>query len=119
MDRGDMHAPPGLAVVEHWSGGEPKGSRTGPETIPRRSAGTFGVVDASDRLGRKEAAMVALSRVARSEYAGMDDAELVLRARAGEREAFRQIMQRGNQRLFRIARGVVRDDAEAEDVLQE
>ena len=28
-------------------------------------------------------------------------------------------MQRGNQRLFRIARSIVRDEVEAEDVLQE
>jgi RNA polymerase sigma-70 factor (ECF subfamily) len=45
--------------------------------------------------------------------------ELVAAARRGDRAAFRSIMQRCNQRLFRIARAVVRDDAEAEDVLQE
>lgn len=57
--------------------------------------------------------------VARPDYAEMGEAELVSRARAGERDAFRQIMARGNQRLFRIARGVVRNDSEAEDVVQE
>ncbi|HYC68679.1 RNA polymerase sigma factor [Brevundimonas sp.] len=54
-----------------------------------------------------------------ADHAGLDDAELVRLAQAGDGEAFRVIMQRGNQRLFRVARGVVRDDAEAEDVLQE
>ncbi len=49
----------------------------------------------------------------------LDEAALVDLARAGDGDAFRVIMRRGNQRLFRIARGVVRDDAEAEDVLQE
>ena len=49
----------------------------------------------------------------------LDDAELVRLAQAGDGEAFRAIMTRGNQRLFRVARGVVRDDGEAEDVLQE
>jgi RNA polymerase sigma-70 factor (ECF subfamily) len=49
----------------------------------------------------------------------MAESELVVRARAGERGAFRAIMQRGNQRLFRVARGIMRDEAEAEDVLQE
>lgn len=49
----------------------------------------------------------------------MDEAGLVRLAQAGDREAFRVIMQRGNQRLFRVARGVVRDEVEAEDVLQE
>lgn len=49
----------------------------------------------------------------------MVETELVAHARQGHQDAFRVIMQRCNQRLFRIARGVVRDDSEAEDVLQE
>jgi len=52
-------------------------------------------------------------------YAGLAEPELVSHARAGDRQAFREIMTRCNQRLFRIARAVVRDEAEAEDVLQE
>lgn len=48
-----------------------------------------------------------------------DEAALIALARTGDGQAFRVLMQRGNQRLFRIACGVVRDDAEAEDVLQE
>ena len=47
------------------------------------------------------------------------DMHLVSRAIANDRHAFRTIMQRNNQRLYRIARGVVRDDFEAEDVVQE
>ena len=53
------------------------------------------------------------------DYAAMPEADLVAYARAGRREAFAALMTRGNQRLFRIARGVVRDESEAEDVLQE
>jgi RNA polymerase sigma-70 factor (ECF subfamily) len=53
------------------------------------------------------------------DYLDMPETKLVDRARAGDREAFRAIMTRCNQRLFRIARAVVRDEAEAEDVLQE
>ncbi len=53
------------------------------------------------------------------DYLGLPEPELVAYARAGDRQAFRAIMKRCNQRLFRIARAVVRDDAEAEDVLQE
>jgi len=34
-------------------------------------------------------------------------------------EAFREIMQRQNRRLYRVARSVVHDDSEAEDVVQE
>ena len=52
------------------------------------------------------------------DFATLDDATLVALARAGRREAFRTIMQRCNRRLFRVARGVVHDDAEAEDVVQ-
>lgn len=60
-----------------------------------------------------------MAEPAGADFAAMEEAELVCRARAGEREAVRVIIQRANQRLFRIARGFVRDDAEAEDVVQE
>ncbi|HZZ66892.1 MAG TPA: RNA polymerase sigma factor [Phenylobacterium sp.] len=53
------------------------------------------------------------------DYLDLPEPELVDFARAGDREAFRAIMTRCNQRLFRVARAVVRDEAEAEDVLQE
>ncbi|HEY3949216.1 RNA polymerase sigma factor [Phenylobacterium sp.] len=49
----------------------------------------------------------------------LPEARLVELARGGDRDAFRAIMTRCNQRLFRVARAVVRDEAEAEDVLQE
>jgi RNA polymerase sigma-70 factor (ECF subfamily) len=52
---------------------------------------------------------------ARIDYDRLDDVALVALARAGRRQAFRHIMRRCNQRLFRVARGVVHDDAEAED----
>ena len=48
-----------------------------------------------------------------------DDLALVQRALAGEGNAFRLIMRRNNQRLYRLARGIVHDDSEAEDVVQE
>lgn len=47
------------------------------------------------------------------------DAELVRRSLARDGSAFRAIMQTHNRRLYRLARGIVRDDAEAEDVVQE
>lgn len=52
------------------------------------------------------------------DYASLDDPSLVGLARAGRRGAFREITRRCNRRLFRIARSVVHDDAEAEDVVQ-
>lgn len=53
------------------------------------------------------------------DYFAMDDIALVEQVRKGDREAFRHITQRCNQRLFQVARGVVNDEAEAEDVVQE
>jgi RNA polymerase sigma-70 factor (ECF subfamily) len=47
------------------------------------------------------------------------DAELVGRARARDEAAIRTIMQSNNRRLYRIARGILRNDGEAEDVVQE
>ena len=48
-----------------------------------------------------------------------DDAELVQRALARDDAAFRTIMERYNRRLYRIARSILRNDSEAEDVVQE
>src|SRR5690349_13354770 len=47
------------------------------------------------------------------------DADLVRLAREGSASALRLIVRRHNQRLYRVARAIVRDDTEAEDVLQE
>jgi len=49
----------------------------------------------------------------------MPDAELARRVGAGEEPALRLLMRRHNQTLFRTARAILRDDAEAEDVVQE
>jgi len=47
------------------------------------------------------------------------DTELVRRARARDEAAVRAIMQANNRRLYRLARGILRNDSEAEDVVQE
>lgn len=47
------------------------------------------------------------------------DQELVERVRAGDSGSFELLMRRYNQRLYRIVRSVVRDDSEAEDILQD
>ena len=47
------------------------------------------------------------------------DEELARRAAAGEAVAFEALMRRHNRAMFRTARAIVRDDAEAEDALQE
>ena len=47
------------------------------------------------------------------------DAEQVQRALARDAGAFRAIMQTHNQRLYRIARSILRNNADAEDAVQE
>ena len=67
------------------------------------------------RKGRSEVQSVKVER----DLSGHADADLVALVRDGNGPAFAAIMQRYNPRLYRVARGVIRDDAEAEDVLQE
>ncbi len=52
------------------------------------------------------------------DLARLDDAALVALARAGDDPAIRTLVRRHNQRLFRVARAMMRNDAEAEDVVQ-
>jgi RNA polymerase sigma-70 factor (ECF subfamily) len=47
------------------------------------------------------------------------DQDLVDRVLAGERLLFAVLVRRYNQRLYRIVRSIVRNDAEAEDVVQQ
>ena len=65
------------------------------------------------RMSRKELAQRA------SAAAAADDAALVARVALREEAALREMMRRYNQRLFRTARAILRDDAEAEEAVQE
>jgi RNA polymerase sigma-70 factor (ECF subfamily) len=56
---------------------------------------------------------------ARNRAADLDDQALVRLALAQDANAFRTIMTRHNRRLYRLARSILIDDSEAEDVLQE
>jgi RNA polymerase sigma-70 factor (ECF subfamily) len=47
------------------------------------------------------------------------DEEVVRRVLDGETALYELLMRRHNQRLYRIARAILRDDAEAEDVMQD
>lgn len=51
--------------------------------------------------------------------ATLSDEEVVVRVLAGDTSLFEILMRRHNQRLFRVARGILADDGEAEDVMQE
>ena len=49
----------------------------------------------------------------------LTDEEAVRRILAGETDLFEVIMRRYNQRLYRVARAILRNDGEAEDVIQD
>lgn len=49
----------------------------------------------------------------------LPDSEVVRRVQAGERALFEVLMRRYNQRLYRAARAVLRDENEVEDVMQQ
>jgi RNA polymerase sigma-70 factor (ECF subfamily) len=51
--------------------------------------------------------------------ATLSDAEVVERVRGGETSLFEVLMRRHNQRVYRAARSIVKDEAEAEDVMQQ
>ena len=51
--------------------------------------------------------------------ASLTDSELVERVRGGDTALFEILMRRHNQRVYRVARAVVKDEAEAEDVMQQ
>jgi RNA polymerase sigma-70 factor, ECF subfamily len=49
----------------------------------------------------------------------LSDEEVVRRVCAGEHALFEILMRRYNQRIYRVARSIVKDEAEAEDVMQQ
>ena len=59
-----------------------------------------------------------LSAVEQAAVTGSSDEELVVRILAGEVLLFEIIMRRHSQKLYRVARGILRDGGEAEDVMQ-
>jgi len=50
---------------------------------------------------------------------GTSDEDVVKRVLAGETALYEILIRRYNQRLYRVARSILRDDADAEDVMQE
>src|SRR3954471_16305771 len=49
----------------------------------------------------------------------LSDEEIVARVLAGETPLYEIVMRRHNQRLYRAVRAIVRDESEAEDIVQE
>jgi RNA polymerase sigma-70 factor (ECF subfamily) len=63
-----------------------------------------------------------MQTLATMERAGAErwtDQEIVDRVKAGDTALYEIIMRRYNQRLYRVARAILRDDAESEDVMQD
>jgi RNA polymerase sigma factor (sigma-70 family) len=56
---------------------------------------------------------------ARTDAAPTDEMDVARRIAAGDRAAFEWLMRHHNRRLYRLARSTMRDDAEAEDALQD
>ena len=72
--------------------------------------------------GRRSAKTTPTPRGRKSRQAGGEafpDSEIVRRIRAGEIALFELLYRRYHQRIYRVARAVVQDDAEAADVVQE
>ena len=59
------------------------------------------------------------SEVPQAPRTNSGDTELVRRALGRDEAAVRAILKANNQRLYRLARGILRNDNEAEDVVQE
>ncbi len=59
------------------------------------------------------------SEVDRTAWDTISDDEVVRRVRDGETALYEILMRRYNQRVYRVARTILRNDAEAEDVMQE
>ena len=55
----------------------------------------------------------------RASSEGWTDLEVIERVKAGDTALYELIMRRYNQRLYRVTRAILRDDAEAEDVIQD
>ena len=55
----------------------------------------------------------------RPEWKALSDEDVVQRVRAGDTALFEVLMRRYNQRLYRVARAILRNDGEAEDVMQQ
>jgi RNA polymerase sigma-70 factor, ECF subfamily len=63
--------------------------------------------------------METIEALVRARSEGWTDEEVIERVKSGDTALYEIIMRRYNQRLYRVARAILRDDGEAEDVLQD
>jgi len=66
-----------------------------------------------------EPAVLGAGAVRKGGQSELGETELIRRVRQADARAFEEIMRRNNRRLFRVAYGILKDDAEAEDAVQE
>src|SRR5262245_50526503 len=71
-----------------------------------------GMEDVTTVVGRGEVRL-------RESLGDLSDLLLVSKAQRGDARAFEALMRRYNRRLFRVARGILRDESAAEDAVQE
>jgi len=62
---------------------------------------------------------VDLSSIAQIGSSSLSDGDIVARVRAGETALYEILMRRHNQRVYRVARAVLKDETEAEDAMQQ
>jgi RNA polymerase sigma-70 factor, ECF subfamily len=63
--------------------------------------------------------METIGALERASLESWSDKEVIARVKAGDTALYEIIMRRYNQRLYRVTRAILRDDAEAEDVIQD
>lgn len=63
--------------------------------------------------------MSAREVVANLEFQALSDEQIVERVLGGDTALFEILMRRHNQRIYRIVRGILKNDGEAEDVMQD
>lgn len=63
--------------------------------------------------------MATIATLERARFEASTDEQIVERVIAGDTALYEIIMRRYNQRLYRVARAILHDDAEAEDVMQD
>src|SRR5690606_20512415 len=103
-----------------WLNGPGKKGRAAPLSGVALGPGTFLCRKPSKRRHTRRPVMSA-TKIGKPAISAEDpsDEELVRNALARDASAFRAIMTRYNQRLYRLARSIVGRSAEAEDVVQE
>jgi len=80
------------------------------------SGNLFGAADSVGENGRSG---MEIETASSFQLAALSDEEIVVRILGGETALFELLMRRYNQRLYRITRAIVRNDGEAEDVVQD